>query len=54
MLLTTGINKDTIFDRVFNAWNADRMRLVGYCLYHKMKLFPEYHTALITLNRREM
>lgn len=54
MLLTTGINKDAIYDRVFNAWNADRMRLVGYCLYHKMKLFPEYHTALITLNRREM
>lgn len=54
MLLTTGINKDAIYDRVFNAYSADRMRLIGYCLYHKMKLFPEYHTALITLNRREM
>lgn len=54
MLLTTGINKDVIYDRVFNAWSAERMQLVGYCLYHKMKLFPEYHTALITLNRREM
>lgn len=54
MLLTTGINKDAIYDRVFNAWSAERMQLVGYCLYHKMKLFPEYHTALITLNRREM
>lgn len=54
VLLTTGINKDAIYDRVFNAYSADRMRLIGYCLYHKMKLFPEYHTALITLNRREM
>jgi phosphoesterase RecJ-like protein len=54
MLLTTGINKDAIYDRVFNAYTADRMRLIGYCLYHKMKVFPEYHTALITLNRREM
>ena len=54
ILLTTGINKDVIYDRVFNAWSADRIRLVGYCLYHKMQLFPEYHTALITLNRREM
>lgn len=54
ILLTTGINKDAIYDRVFNAWSAERMQLVGYCLYHKMKLFPEYHTALITLNRREM
>lgn len=54
MLLTTGINKDAIYDRVFNAYSADRMRLIGYCLYHKMQLFPEYHTALITLNRKEM
>ena len=54
MLLTTGINKDAIYDRVFNAYTADRLRMIGYCLYHKMKVFPEYHTALITLNRREM
>lgn len=54
ILLTTGINKDAIYDRIFNAYSADRMRLIGYCLYHKMKIFPEYHTALITLNRREM
>lgn len=54
ILLTTGINKDAIYDRVFNAYSADRMRLVGYCLYHKMRLFPEYHTAVITLSRREM
>ncbi|MBQ7531407.1 MAG: DHH family phosphoesterase [Paludibacteraceae bacterium] len=53
-LLTTGIDKDAIYDRVFNAYSADRMRLIGYCLYHKMKLFPEYHAALITLNRKEM
>ena len=53
-LLTTGINKDAIYNRVFNAYSADRMRLIGYCLYHKMRLFPEYHTALITLNRKEM
>lgn len=54
MLLTTGINKDAVYDRVFNAYSADRVRLMGYCLYHKMRLFPEYHTALITLNRHEI
>ena len=53
-LLTTGINKDAIYDKVFNAYSADRMRLIGYCLYHKMQLFPEYHAALITLDRKEM
>jgi len=54
MLLTTGINKDAIYDKVFNAYGVDRVRLMGYCLYHKMRIFPEYHTALITLNRREI
>lgn len=53
-LLTTGINKDAIYDKVFNAYSADRMRLIGYCLYHKMRLYPEYHTAVITLDRKEM
>lgn len=53
-LLTTGINKDAIYDKVFNAYSSDRMRLIGYCLYHKMRLFPEYHAALITLDRKEM
>lgn len=53
-LLTTGINKDAIYDKVFNAYSSDRMRLIGYCLYHKMRIFPEYHAALITLDRKEM
>lgn len=54
MLLTTGINKDAIYDKVFNSYGVDRVRLMGYCLYHKMRIFPEYHAALITLNRREI
>jgi len=30
------------------------MRLMGYCLYSKMKIIPEYHTALICLTSKEL
>lgn len=53
-LVAAGANKDAIYNRVFNAYSADRMRLMGYCLYQKMKIFPEYHTALIYLSRKEL
>ena len=53
-LVTFGVNKDEIYNRVFNAYSADRMRLMGYCLYQKMKIFPEHHTALIYLSRKEL
>ena len=53
-LVSLGVNKDEIYNRVFNAYSADRMRLMGYCLYQKMKIFPEHHTALIYLSRKEL
>jgi phosphoesterase RecJ-like protein len=53
-LVAFGVNKDEIYNRVFNAYSADRMRLMGYCLYQKMKIFPEHHTALIYLSRKEL
>ena len=53
-LVALGVNKDEIYNRVFNSYSADRMRLMGYCLYQKMKIFPEHHTALIYLSRKEL
>ena len=53
-LVAAGVDKDAIYNRVFNAYSADRMRLMGYCLYQKMKIFPERHTALIYLSRKEL
>lgn len=53
-LVALGVNKDAIYNRVFNAYSADRMRLMGYCLYKKMQIFPEHHTALIYLSKKEL
>ena len=53
-LIATGINKDEIYNAVFNQYSVDRIKLVGYCLYQKMRIFPEHHAALICLNRKEL
>ena len=53
-LVAAGANKDEIYNAVFNQYSVDRMRLVGYCLLQKMRVFPEHHTALIYLSRKEL
>jgi len=52
-LIRKGINKDEIYSKVFNTYTADRMRLMGYLLANKMRIFPEYKTALIVLSKAE-
>jgi len=53
-LLKKGVDKDDIYRKIFNTYSADRMRLMGYALYQKMKVYPEYKTALITLSIEEL
>jgi len=53
-LVQLGVDKDAVYNRVNNSHTADRMRLMGYCLYHKMHIFPERHAALIYLSRKEL
>ena len=53
-LLRAGVNKDAIYDAVFNQYSTDRVRLTGYALYRKMRIYPEAHLALITLSADEL
>jgi len=53
-LMRAGVNKDACYDNVFNQFHPGRMRLVGYCLYRKMRLFPEHHVAMIALSSDEL
>jgi phosphoesterase RecJ-like protein len=50
-LINKGVDKDAIYNRVFNTWSADRMRLMGFVLNQRMRLYPEYHTAILTLTQ---
>ena len=52
-LLSKGIDKDQIYRNVFNTYSEARMRLMGYVLYEKMEVFPEFNTALIWLTKAD-
>jgi len=53
-ILDTGIDKDRIYNLVFNNFTESRTRLLGYALYEKMVVIPEYKTAYIALTRDEL
>ncbi len=53
-LILKGINKDEIYKKVYGTYTESRMRLMGYVLYEKMEVMPEYKTAIITLSREEL
>ena len=53
-LIKIGVDKDAIYRKVYDTFSEQRMRLQGYCIYKKMKIYPEFQAALITLSRTEM
>lgn len=53
-LLKKGVDKDMIYSRVFNSNTESRLRLNGYAIDQKMKIFPEHRAALISLSRAEL
>ena len=54
VLLSTNINKDRIFRNIYETFSYNRMKLLGYSLYDKLCVLPEYFTAYIALTREEL
>ncbi len=52
-LLRKGVNKDEVYNRVFNSNSENRERLIGYAIYKKMTLIKEYGASLISLTKAE-
>ena len=53
-LLENGIEKDRIFNQVYNNFSADRLRLQGYALDKRMVIIPEYRAAYIFLTKDDL
>jgi phosphoesterase RecJ-like protein len=53
-LLKLGINKDRVYNLVYDNFSYERMQLMGYCLNEKMVIIPELFTAYISLTSEEM
>ncbi len=52
-LIKKGIDKDQIYKNVYNNYSAERFKMMGFALNEKMKIYPEYKTALISLTKEE-
>ena len=53
-LIAAGIDKDLIYRRVFYNYSTNRMKLLGFMMYDKLRVYPAYNSALITLTYKEM
>jgi phosphoesterase RecJ-like protein len=53
-LLKKGVDKDAIYRKVYQVYSESRLRLMGYALHEKMKIYPEKHAALISLSKEEL
>lgn len=53
-LIAKGVDKDSIYRKVFYNYSTSRLRLMGYVLYRKMKIYPRMNAALITLTHEEL
>jgi phosphoesterase RecJ-like protein len=53
-LLDFGIDKNQIYSLVYDNYSSDRMRLMGYGLYEKMIVLPEFRTGFIWLSRDDL
>jgi len=54
MLLTTGIDKDKIYRRVFNNYSQSAIRFRGYLMHRSLHVFEEYHAAYYLVGRKDM
>ena len=46
-IMEFGIDKNKIYNRLFNAWSEDRIRFMGFVTCSRMVVMPEYKTAYI-------
>lgn len=53
-LIAKGVNIENAQQQVYNNFSESRMRLMGFALSSKMKVFPELRSAYISLTRNEL
>lgn len=53
-LVDCGIDKDRLYTNIINTSTLSRLRLNGYAVSEKMKIYGDHQAALITLSRDEL
>lgn len=52
-IMEYGIEKNKIYNRLFNAWSEDRIRFMGFVTCSRMVVMPEYKTAYIYITAED-
>lgn len=53
-LVTSEINVDIIHQKVYSTYSENRLRLLGYCINSKLKVFPEFGASYMSLCKEEL
>jgi phosphoesterase RecJ-like protein len=53
-LIELGADGAKIHQEVYDTYSEQRLRLLGYALTEKMRVFPEYNAAYISLSQEEL
>ncbi|MBE0675720.1 MAG: bifunctional oligoribonuclease/PAP phosphatase NrnA [Bacteroidales bacterium] len=53
-LIDSGVGKEKVFDRVYNNFSYERMRLQGFALHSRMKILDGYPVAYIWLTKEDL
>ncbi|MGB0882504.1 MAG: DHH family phosphoesterase [Vicingaceae bacterium] len=53
-VIDLGVDGSKIHQDVFDTYSEDRLRLLGYALTEKMKVFPGHNAAYISLSQEEL
>ncbi len=52
-LLSAGVEKDIVFDKVYNSFSFDRMRFMGHVMLNQMKIIPHLKTGYIFVSAKD-
>ncbi len=53
-LIDLGVNTNKIHREIFDSYNVDRLKFVGFMLSEKLKVIPEYNIAYFTVTKEEL
>lgn len=53
-LIDIGVNASRVHKLIYDNNSVNRLKVLGYLLYNKMKVMEDYHTCYITISKEEM
>ncbi|MBR1769571.1 MAG: bifunctional oligoribonuclease/PAP phosphatase NrnA [Bacteroidales bacterium] len=53
-LLKSGLKASKLHQKIFDTYSVSRLRLLGYAISHKMKVFSKERAAFISLSKEEL